>query len=170
MSVMGVLISMILVGTGFFMINKDSAKILSNPNDGWFHQDAKDYDLCRKYSNCDLCVTDERCGFCAKDGSQKVEGYCLPVNTDFTDTRSSTGYCNTTTTDTTDDWHNITTDGKNYNRYEWSDEFCLSLEEVEKLFMTKEERYRLENLKHTQNGYANAPTLYDQDSLKSDKY
>ena len=50
MSVIGVLISMILVGTGFFMINKDSAKIISNPTNSWFKEEVKDYDLCRKYS------------------------------------------------------------------------------------------------------------------------
>lgn len=69
------------------------------------------------FSNCDYCVTDEKCGFCVEQ-NKKIPGYCFPVNSDHSDKSSSVGFCsdNFTYND------NIHTD--NYTNYEWMDVYC----------------------------------------------
>lgn len=63
------------------------------------------------FSNCDFCVTNEKCGFC--QSSDKKTGYCLPVNADHTDSLSATGYCSSS--------NGYDSNGTSY---EWADTYC----------------------------------------------
>jgi hypothetical protein len=46
-----------------------------------------------EFRNCDFCVTDERCGFCTRQGEETRLGYCLPVDQTDKEDKSTTGYC-----------------------------------------------------------------------------
>ncbi|CAD6189119.1 unnamed protein product [Caenorhabditis auriculariae] len=103
-SVLGVAITLLLMGGAFYAINRDSAETLSStlvvnnsPN------------RCSTFSNCDYCVTDERCGFCQPLGSQK--GYCLP--TSGSSAISSIGPCSNLTIEITP-------------KFQWSEDYCVS--------------------------------------------
>ncbi|CAJ0602441.1 unnamed protein product [Cylicocyclus nassatus] len=73
-SITGVIIALLLMGTAFVLINKDSAVALQNVTfDDPSHSSVQK--RCQEYSNCDFCVTNEHCGFCAIKGSDA--GYCL---------------------------------------------------------------------------------------------
>uniref|UniRef100_A0A914DU81 PSI domain-containing protein n=1 Tax=Acrobeloides nanus TaxID=290746 RepID=A0A914DU81_9BILA len=80
----------------FLMVNKYSAVVvkLNEKNvDSWTNISTNEFNLCNGYINCDFCVTDERCGFCSHQGDQNIKGFCLPVNPEYADSRSETGYC-----------------------------------------------------------------------------
>ncbi|GMR31212.1 hypothetical protein PMAYCL1PPCAC_01407, partial [Pristionchus mayeri] len=66
-------------------------------NDPYFNITGGDeVNHCASFSNCDFCVTDERCGFCeyvAEDGTKT--GFCLPFDgSNDTAAFSGTGPCN----------------------------------------------------------------------------
>uniref|UniRef100_A0A914C731 Uncharacterized protein n=1 Tax=Acrobeloides nanus TaxID=290746 RepID=A0A914C731_9BILA len=117
----GILICCILMGTGFLLMNKDSAKIIQHNGTDGFNTTISNYGACQKYSNCDYCVTDPNCGFCALESDKMKQGYCLPVNTDNPDTRSTTGYCSNATSSDTDTTHHI-----NGIEYEWAGTYCYT--------------------------------------------
>jgi SP family myo-inositol transporter-like MFS transporter 13 len=92
-SIIGVIISLCLMGGAFLLINKDSASVVKdNANWGDFDSSIKNAAHCKTYadSNCDFCVTDERCGFCGFKDDTKKAGYCLPIDHDDDD-KSLTG-------------------------------------------------------------------------------
>jgi len=121
-SMVGILICCILMGTGFLLMNKDSAKIIQHDNSDGFNTKINNYGACQKYSNCDYCVTDENCGFCALESDKMKQGYCLPVNTDNPDTRSTTGYCSSATNSDTDTTHYV----NKTLEYEWAGTYCYT--------------------------------------------
>ncbi|EPB76235.1 inositol transporter 4 family protein [Ancylostoma ceylanicum] len=90
-SITGVIVSLLAMGTAFLLINKDSALALhdqsfvnlSNPDHHQQH--------CEKYSNCDFCVTNEECGFCLVKGEEA--GYCLRKADSATAPVSGAGPC-----------------------------------------------------------------------------
>ncbi|CAD6188238.1 unnamed protein product [Caenorhabditis auriculariae] len=112
-SLIGVILSLIAMGVSFLLINKDAMKTYAdaeyssmiNYNTTFPHADH-----CRKFSNCDSCVTDDNCGFCQSKTEKK--GYCLPFPTDDSDKYSSTGICAS---------DNFTNNGR---LYEWEDTYC----------------------------------------------
>jgi SP family myo-inositol transporter-like MFS transporter 13 len=112
-SVIGVIISLCLLGGAFLLINRTSAdttpSVMGNIS-------VTNFQHCQLYKNCDFCVTDERCGFCAQKGEESKKGICLPVDPDDSDERSSTGICgNVSSTQ----WHPY-----NGMEYEWADVYC----------------------------------------------
>ncbi|KAE9547775.1 hypothetical protein FO519_009011 [Halicephalobus sp. NKZ332] len=144
-SCLGVVLSLSLMGGAFLLVNNDTARTLSNPsNSPIFDPRVKNYDDCSGHSNCDYCVTDDRCGFCAPSGVGNIDGYCLPMNNKHPDEASSTGFCaqglNSENYNVHDEIHTENeTDGiqnrKNiaynmqynvYNTtsYEWADVYC----------------------------------------------
>ncbi|KAL6740362.1 hypothetical protein Aduo_013723 [Ancylostoma duodenale] len=75
LSVTGVLIALLAMGTTFVFINRDSDIVLhdrSFANESNFDETQAQ---CSSYSNCDHCVTNEKCGFCLLKETQS--GYCL---------------------------------------------------------------------------------------------
>uniref|UniRef100_A0A914C3C6 Major facilitator superfamily (MFS) profile domain-containing protein n=1 Tax=Acrobeloides nanus TaxID=290746 RepID=A0A914C3C6_9BILA len=117
----GVLLSLVLMGGAFLMINRDSADVShiesNDYNLSLINSSATNFAHCNSYSNCDLCVTDERCGFCAESGFQRISGYCLPIDPDNSDKQSLTGYC--VTNQDSNGWHI-----HNGTKYEWADVYC----------------------------------------------
>ncbi|KAI1716877.1 sugar transporter domain-containing protein [Ditylenchus destructor] len=95
-SVIGVIISLCLLSGAFFLINHDSAITNSVLPD--IDRNVEDFDRCTGYSNCDYCVTDESCGFCA-----------FPNKTD--------GQCSTN--DSKTEFHKVTN-----TEFEWADSYC----------------------------------------------
>ncbi|MFH4974743.1 hypothetical protein AB6A40_001452 [Gnathostoma spinigerum] len=88
LSVAGVIIALILMGVAFLLINQDSMRSEVN-------FDVKETELalrCRKYDNCDFCVTDEACGFCKRADGTAKKGWCLPVDEDEP-SHSTQGVC-----------------------------------------------------------------------------
>uniref|UniRef100_A0A0N5ACA5 MFS domain-containing protein n=1 Tax=Syphacia muris TaxID=451379 RepID=A0A0N5ACA5_9BILA len=87
-SVAGVTLSLLAMGTAFLLINRVSGDVLELPS----NFNATKLSLsCSKYRNCDFCATDEQCGFCTiLDGDKK--GYCLP-NDPNNSSRSLIGPC-----------------------------------------------------------------------------
>ncbi|GMS78916.1 hypothetical protein PENTCL1PPCAC_1091, partial [Pristionchus entomophagus] len=92
-SIVGIIITLCMLGGSFILINKDSTKIDHsfdmegiNSTEGVSH-----LHLCMQKSNCDSCVTASECGFCFPTGDETV-GQCLPLN-EFDHTRSTTGFC-----------------------------------------------------------------------------
>uniref|UniRef100_A0A914EAH8 Major facilitator superfamily (MFS) profile domain-containing protein n=1 Tax=Acrobeloides nanus TaxID=290746 RepID=A0A914EAH8_9BILA len=134
-------------------------------NSLWFNESVDQYSKCIKYSNCDYCVTNENCGFCTLKSQNNKWGFCLPGKNNKSDTVSDTGYCNNSTSSDTDIYHNITLNGTS-QIWEWDDSFChskytflpivfiviylacfasgLNLDEIEMLFMGKEEKQRMQ--------------------------
>uniref|UniRef100_A0A914Y6J5 Major facilitator superfamily (MFS) profile domain-containing protein n=1 Tax=Panagrolaimus superbus TaxID=310955 RepID=A0A914Y6J5_9BILA len=107
-SVVGVIFASCLFGVAFLMINLDSAKTLSSNFD--------DSSKC-DYSNCDRCVTDDKCGFCSvKD--QRKNGYCLAIAEKYGDRNSKAGYC---MEDTGNEMHNPF---NNDTIYEFANVYC----------------------------------------------
>ncbi|EPB73921.1 MFS transporter, SP family [Ancylostoma ceylanicum] len=75
LSVTGVLIALLAMGTTFVFINRGSDIAL---HDQSFLNESNFDEIqvqCSKYSNCDHCVTNEKCGFCLMKETQS--GYCL---------------------------------------------------------------------------------------------
>lgn len=72
-------------------------------------------------SNCDYCVTNENCGFCTVKGQDNAPGWCFPVGSSK-DLQSSIGYCNSSTTSDTDNYHYPL--GKDGPTYEWTHKYC----------------------------------------------
>ncbi|CAJ0557789.1 unnamed protein product, partial [Mesorhabditis spiculigera] len=92
-SMVGVFISLCLMGGAFLMVNKDSVSL--NPNDlSGLPSNASAYDefkKCNDFTNCDFCVTAPHCGFCHSTDNDKA-GQCLPTNMN-SDSQSTMGYC-----------------------------------------------------------------------------
>ena len=107
-SVVGVIISLTLLGGAFLMISKDSATTL-----GPF-----EFKTCQ-YKNCDACVTDDKCGFCSvKD--QRANGYCEPVaDTDGDKNSKMGGRCSNPTGN---EYHPSSTNTSVI--YEFADVYC----------------------------------------------
>ncbi|KAI6239318.1 Proton myo-inositol cotransporter [Aphelenchoides fujianensis] len=122
-SIIGVIISLCLLGGAFLVINRDTA-VTAGPDTQWPLADpsATNYDHCRAFKNCDYCVTDEKCGFCRfkHDDNNKMGGYCLPVDHD-NDERSTTGACSSDIT--YQQFHNVSVGGKT-EEFEWGDVYC----------------------------------------------
>ncbi|CAP29331.2 Protein CBR-HMIT-1.3 [Caenorhabditis briggsae] len=112
-SMIGVILFLIAMGVSFLLINNDSSltypqnEYAATPN---FNPSVKDAIKCMKYSNCDFCVTDEKCGFCENKASKT--GYCLPFPDSDSADFSATGICQ---------FSNLTGNGKTY---EWEDSYC----------------------------------------------
>nr|CDJ90985.1 General substrate transporter and Protein-tyrosine phosphatase domain containing protein [Haemonchus contortus] len=70
-----VILSLLAMGGAFILINKDSAITLHNQTFTNQSYPSHIEERCEKYSNCDFCVTDDNCGFCAVKGLKT--GYCL---------------------------------------------------------------------------------------------
>ncbi|CAD5230391.1 unnamed protein product [Bursaphelenchus okinawaensis] len=116
-SMIGVIVSLCLLGGSFFMINHDSAKNIP------FNASSEELAIhCAKLSNCDYCVTDERCGFCAPRYDHDAGGYCLPLAEDHGDDLSTVGICSS---DSGSHFHNGTVDGETVE-YEWADVYCYT--------------------------------------------
>ena len=105
-SVIGVIISLCLLGGAFLLIDKDSAKT---------------YDVSSKfscgYSNCDKCVTDDQCGFCSPKGQNKY-GFCEPIAKKEGDIRSEQGFCSDTKS--SNEFHTLS----NGTVMEFADVYC----------------------------------------------
>ncbi|KAK6017165.1 hypothetical protein OSTOST_17347, partial [Ostertagia ostertagi] len=90
-----VIVSLLAMGGAFILINKDSAVTLRDRT--FINRSFTDHieEHCETYSNCDFCVTDERCGFCLLKGLKT--GYCLEKNENADDAHpvSSMGPCAT---------------------------------------------------------------------------
>ena len=128
-SVIGVITSLCLLGGAFLMINKDSATttVWNSTSQSMLGPDYpvptpsdwKKADHCNSYSNCDLCVTDDECGFCSMKG-QRISGYCLPIPKDNGDKVSVVGICSTENNSANaDEFHQFGS-----NTYEWADVYC----------------------------------------------
>ncbi|KAK0402253.1 hypothetical protein QR680_016234 [Steinernema hermaphroditum] len=113
-SIVGVIVALCLMGGAFVMINKDSADTYKTHNFTVSSTYTSDFDHCKGYSNCDFCVTDDRCGFCAKDVENSKIGWCLPVGKDDK-THSSVGFCSSGSSDVK------TVNGV---KYDWADSYC----------------------------------------------
>ncbi|CAJ0565449.1 unnamed protein product, partial [Mesorhabditis spiculigera] len=106
-SVLGVGATLLAMGGAFLAINRESDLVINNYTASPVNHIAH----CKAYSNCDYCVTDERCGFCKAKAADA--GYCVPFSMD-TDDRSLTGPC-----------INGTEHGRG-QAYQWSPSFCRS--------------------------------------------
>ncbi|CAD5233604.1 unnamed protein product [Bursaphelenchus xylophilus] len=115
-SIVGVIISLCLLGGSFYMINSDSARTVEFTGAG---NDSLALH-CAKLSNCDFCVTDELCGFCAPEDDHNAKGYCLPAHETKKEDRSAIGICSS---EGIENLHNTTIDGKEVT-YEWADVYC----------------------------------------------
>ncbi|KAI6192148.1 hypothetical protein M3Y97_00305500 [Aphelenchoides bicaudatus] len=122
-SVAAVTISLVLLGTSFLLINKDT-KLTTSPEEMQhlvglpleLNKNVSNFDHCIKKQNCDFCVTDDRCGFCSPD-TQKV-GLCLPLDPLKSDQRSSTGYCSSSSSGSY--LHSF----NGGQVFEWADVYC----------------------------------------------
>ncbi|KAH7729006.1 CBN-HMIT-1.1 protein [Aphelenchoides avenae] len=117
-SVAATVVTLSLLGTSFLLINRDTAEVLPHPStsNSVFNTGVSGFERCSSYSNCDFCVTDESCGFCAEEGVGKSPGYCLPRNPHQPEKYSVTGFCS----------ENIAANSATLNgtQYEWSSAFC----------------------------------------------
>ena len=66
------------------------------------------------YSNCDYCVSDDRCGFCNPSGD--TVGVCLPVDIQHSDIKSSTGFCSSESSTSSHNISNV--------EFNWSEVSC----------------------------------------------
>uniref|UniRef100_A0A914UWE4 Major facilitator superfamily (MFS) profile domain-containing protein n=1 Tax=Plectus sambesii TaxID=2011161 RepID=A0A914UWE4_9BILA len=121
-----VIISQLLMGAGFLLINKDSAALSSadyingfSPNDSFYlaHNPSwnKTLDTCMAASNCDSCVTMEKCGYCdwsKSSNDTKISGQCLPVHIND-NTLSQIGVCSST--------NNLNENGGSFS---WANAYC----------------------------------------------
>ncbi|VDO29205.1 unnamed protein product [Onchocerca flexuosa] len=100
-SLIGVVITLCMMGGAFILINHDSTKI--DPAQAYVgidmnstNMDKKLLELCAKFRNCDDCVTSEHCGYCTlADDSSSLStnfGQCLPTNS-LNAQHSLYGYC-----------------------------------------------------------------------------
>ncbi|VDK62980.1 unnamed protein product [Onchocerca ochengi] len=100
-SLIGVVITLCMMGGAFILINHDSTKI--DPTQAYIgidmnstSTDKKLLELCAKFRNCDDCVTSEHCGYCTlADDSSSLStnfGQCLPINS-INAQHSLYGYC-----------------------------------------------------------------------------
>uniref|UniRef100_A0A914I5P9 Major facilitator superfamily (MFS) profile domain-containing protein n=1 Tax=Globodera rostochiensis TaxID=31243 RepID=A0A914I5P9_GLORO len=115
-SIIGVFIAFLLLGGAFLLINRNSPTVQTNlyPYQNSFNTDHKEFAKCANLSNCDFCITDESCGFCAPDGQQP--GFCLPKDVQNPDMSSLTGPC---AGNSNDSFHQI-----NNTKFEWRNEMC----------------------------------------------
>ncbi|KAM3728500.1 Proton myo-inositol cotransporter hmit-1.3 [Dirofilaria immitis] len=101
LSLIGVVITLCMMGGAFILINHDSEKI--DPAQVYIgidmnstSMDKKLLELCSRFRNCDDCVTSEQCGYCslAEDSSSMSTkfGQCLSINSENTQ-YSLYGYC-----------------------------------------------------------------------------
>ncbi|VDN23043.1 unnamed protein product, partial [Gongylonema pulchrum] len=89
-SMAGVILALFTMGAAFLLINRDSA-ITIDPEITTVNVSVAQYFECKALSNCDHCVTDEKCGFCQPDQSVS-QGYCLPYAHENPE-KSLTGPC-----------------------------------------------------------------------------
>ncbi|KHN84818.1 Proton myo-inositol cotransporter [Toxocara canis] len=82
-------VTLVLMGVAFLLINKDSPDAIPLTVINGTHHYLKN---CIEMSNCDLCVTNDHCGFC-HIGTEKDPGYCLPLNLEDTTDVSALGPC-----------------------------------------------------------------------------
>ncbi|PAV80729.1 hypothetical protein WR25_03323 [Diploscapter pachys] len=108
-SVIGVAVTLFLMGLAFFIINRDSGITLT-PDYDMVGNDRNE-SRCFKYSNCDYCVTDEHCGFCQSTTGENNQGYCIEQSAKNPMKESDFGPC-----------MNLTKEPN--NAYEWGDAFC----------------------------------------------
>lgn len=107
-SMIGVMASLIVLGAGFITINKTSPTVIGPFNvtqtvrNSMSADNLKYLDKCAEFTNCDNCVTQERCGFCflnVNEHNRTKYGYCLPTAQGVSDV-SLVGVCsNKTATD-----------------------------------------------------------------------
>uniref|UniRef100_A0A7E4ZU77 MFS domain-containing protein n=1 Tax=Panagrellus redivivus TaxID=6233 RepID=A0A7E4ZU77_PANRE len=111
-SSIGVIISLAAMGGAFLLVNKDTALVL--PSSAFSDPNVTYFDRCSAHSNCDFCVTDDKCGFCTHAAfNTTIKGFCLPIDTTDRGANSMTGACsasfNTSSMPVT---------------YEWTQSFC----------------------------------------------
>ncbi|CAD5233605.1 unnamed protein product [Bursaphelenchus xylophilus] len=120
-STLTVSLALAALGTAFLMVNRDTMattgygemeRIVGRkvPLDGdqWLAEH------CLALSNCDFCVTDDRCGFCTPLTVAKV-GVCLPLDPLHPDIQSSTGFCKSSIKDNSTiafDWSDLVCETK----------------------------------------------------------
>uniref|UniRef100_A0A7E4V885 MFS domain-containing protein n=1 Tax=Panagrellus redivivus TaxID=6233 RepID=A0A7E4V885_PANRE len=93
-SAIGVIASLMAMGGAFLLVNRDTASVTTSNVFG--DSSLAYFDRCASHSNCDYCVTDDRCGFCTSSSSDNsIAGYCLPVAPLSPDAHSTTGACST---------------------------------------------------------------------------
>ncbi|VDO20428.1 unnamed protein product [Brugia timori] len=106
-SMTGVIFALFAMGAAFLLINLDSPASL-DPKSISVDTSVDHYMQCQVLSNCDHCVTDEKCGFC-QPSLDSPKGYCLPYSRKSPE-RSLTGPCENSNTTTT----------------KWANSFCPS--------------------------------------------
>uniref|UniRef100_A0A7E4VX81 MFS domain-containing protein n=1 Tax=Panagrellus redivivus TaxID=6233 RepID=A0A7E4VX81_PANRE len=93
-STFGTVISLVLLGGSFLLLNKDTAHIIPKSDFNFEVNSVEHYEHCVALSNCDYCVTDGACGFCTSDEDDNhVAGYCLPSSFTTPDKFSEVGPC-----------------------------------------------------------------------------
>ncbi|VDM98133.1 unnamed protein product [Thelazia callipaeda] len=104
-SMAGVILALLAMGAAFVLINHGSAPSL-DPTTATVNSSVIHYNYCQALSNCDHCVTEEKCGFCQPDANsteglnscyiviliKHLKSYCLPYSHEFPD-QSLTGPC-----------------------------------------------------------------------------
>uniref|UniRef100_A0A0R3S2X3 MFS domain-containing protein n=1 Tax=Elaeophora elaphi TaxID=1147741 RepID=A0A0R3S2X3_9BILA len=106
-SMTGVILALFAMGAAFLVINLDSPATLDSSTIS-LDTSVDHLMQCRVLSNCDHCVTDEKCGFC-QPNLDSPQGYCLPYSRSSPE-RSLTGPCENSNSTTT----------------KWEHSFCLS--------------------------------------------
>ncbi|VDN03073.1 unnamed protein product [Thelazia callipaeda] len=111
-SLIGVVITLCMMGSAFILINRDSAlidtkQVYQGIDMNSTAIDRTLLDTCAEYRNCDDCVTSEHCGFCSS--SLYSFGQCLPVDSENV-LHSLYGYCKDGAINATD--------------YAYADNFC----------------------------------------------
>ncbi|EFO24238.1 sugar transporter [Loa loa] len=100
-SLIGVVVTLCMMGGAFILINYDSTKIDSAQayigiDMNSVNTNKELLELCASFRNCDDCVTSEYCGYCGltedSSSSSTSFGQCLPVNLQNTQ-YSLYGYC-----------------------------------------------------------------------------
>uniref|UniRef100_A0AC35UAT8 MFS domain-containing protein n=1 Tax=Rhabditophanes sp. KR3021 TaxID=114890 RepID=A0AC35UAT8_9BILA len=120
LSIIGVVVSLSLMGGSFLLINRTSAEITKYSLNGSVTQPT-DYSYCNSFSLCDDCTnTGNRCGFCGDENNIKVSGFCLPVNPDDATYGSSVGECRIKSSDM---YHKNPNTGATY---QWLNSYCIS--------------------------------------------
>ncbi|CAJ0601195.1 unnamed protein product [Cylicocyclus nassatus] len=90
LSVAGVLIALLAMGTTFVFINKNSAVSLQDESflNGTVDEIQR---RCMAISNCDSCTLTDECGFCQKTGTN--EGYCMKTGSVDSGSLAAYGQC-----------------------------------------------------------------------------